>query len=340
MPTRRQILSTLAALPLAAQTPTPQKPKALRKGQTIGIVAPSSALWESDLATIATEVTQSLGFAPRLGQHVRDTQGDLAGEDPARADDLNRFFADPKIDAIFAVRGGYGAQRILPYLDYDVIRRNPKPLIGFSDITALHSAIHTQTGLVTFHGPNLLSRFNPYTYEAFAKVLIRPTPPTRVAEPPRFSPSAPGDIDRDNRLTTIVPGAARGPLIGGNLTVLSGLMGTPYQPDFDGRILFLEDVQEAPYRIDRMLTQLWLAGVFDQVAGVALGKFTEALPGRGRARSLEEIFHQRFNSDGPPVLRGLMIGHITHQSTIPIGAAAELDADAGTLTLLEAAVSA
>jgi muramoyltetrapeptide carboxypeptidase len=169
------------------------------------------------------------------------------------------------------------------------------------------------------------------------EVLQRPRAPLALAAPPAFE-KRPGKVERENRLTRIVGGKARGRLVGGNLTLLSGLVGTPYEPDFAGKILFFEDTDEAPYRIDRMLTHLWLAGALEEAAGFAIGKFTEATPGRGRSRSIEEILRDRFEPLGKPALRGLMIGHVENQGFVPIGCEAELDADAGTLTLLEAGV--
>jgi muramoyltetrapeptide carboxypeptidase len=220
------------------------------------------------------------------------------------------------------------------------MRRKPKALIGYSDITALHMAIQRHAGLVTFHGPVAWRAFTPYTLAALRRVLWRAEAPARLAEPPPFERRE-GQVDWDNRVTTLVPGKARGRLLGGNLCLMSHLAGTPYLPDLRGSILFLEDVEEAYYRIDRMLTQLWLAGALDGVAGMVFGKFTNCDPSPFflQNRPLEEILAERFRALGIPTISGVMIGHIDDQATLPVGCLAELDADAGTLTLLEPGVS-
>jgi len=334
---RRSFLGLLPAFAMPSSAASIVKPKRLSPGDSIALVAPSSNAWEDEDIRFAIETMESLGFRVREGKHLYRRAAYLAGSDQERAADLNAAFADDAADAVFAIRGGYGAQRILPYLDYERIGKNPKILMGFSDITALHCAIHSRTGLVTFHGPTAMRTWSEYAVEQMRKVLMEPEAPLRLAGPPPFE-ARPGKVERENRVTKLVGGKARGRLIGGNLTLLSGLLGTPYQPDFAGKILFIEDVGESPYRVDRMLTHLWLAGVFDACAGVALGKFTDAKPGGGRSRSLEEIFRERFEPLGKPAVRGLMIGHIDDIATIPVGAEAELDADSGKLTLFETAV--
>lgn len=316
------------------------RPPRLAPGQTLGLVAPSSAPNEPERVRFAVETIESLGFRVRPGAHLYDRDGYLAGADAARADDINGMFADDSVDAIWCVRGGYGASRLLPALDFALMQRRPKALIGYSDITALHMAIQRHTGLVSFHGPVGFRAFTPYTVAALKAVLWSPEAPIRLAAPPPFE-RRPGQVDWDNRVTTLVPGKARGRLLGGNLCLLSHLTGTPYLPDLRGSILFLEDVDEAHYRIDRMLTQLWLSGALDGVAGVALGKFTRCEPSPFflQDRPLEEILAERFRALGLPTVSGLMIGHIDDQATLPLGCLAELDADAGTLTLLEPGVA-
>ena len=315
------------------------KPKRLSPGDTVALVAPSSNAWEDEDIRFAIETVESLGFRVKPGKNLFRRTDYLAGSDEERAADLNAAFNDDSADAVFAMRGGYGAQRILPYLDYDLIEHNPKILLGFSDITALHCAIHRRCGLICFHGPTALRTWSDYTLAEMRKTLMEPAAPVRLAAPPPFD-ARPGKVERENRVTVLSGGKARGPLIGGNLTLLSGLLGTPYQPNFNGAILFLEDVGESPYRLDRMLTHLWLAGVFQACAGVACGKFTDAKPDGGRSRSLEEILRDRLEGLGKPAVRGLMIGHVDDIATIPIGAQAELNGDTGELTLLEAAVTA
>ena len=351
---RRQFLSSLAlattATGLMASSSVESKalgkpnkrnqpilPQRLQPGMNIGVVAPSSNAWENQDVEYALAVVRSLGFNAVAGTHLFKRHGYLAGADKERADDVNRMFAHPDIHGIFCIRGGYGASRILPMLDYETIRSNPKILLGYSDITALHLAINALTGLVTFHGPIAGQQFTAYTYQEFKRIMMEAEHPTALAAPPKI-PYPPGQAERHNRITTFAGGQAAGQLIGGNLSLISSLMGTPYQPDFKGKILFLEDVNEAPYSVDRMLTQLWLAGVFKQVNGVVFGKFTD-YKAEAPSLSMEAVLTQRCAHLGIPVIRGLMIGHVDDQSIIPIGAKAELDADAGTLTLVEQALS-
>jgi muramoyltetrapeptide carboxypeptidase len=311
----------------------------LSPGQTVGLIAPSSAPNEPEDIRFAIETLESLGFRVRPGAHLFDRSGYLAGADADRAADLNAMFADDSIDAVWCVRGGYGASRLLPMLDYDRMRRTPKALIGFSDITALHMAIHSQVGLVSFHGPVAWRAFTPYSLGELRRVLFEPTVPTRLGGPPPFEPRE-GHVERENRVTTLVSGKARGRLLGGNLCLMAHVTGTPYAPDLRGAILFLEDVDEPYYRIDRFMTQLWLSGNLDGVAGVAFGKFTRCQPSPSfvQNRVLEDILAERCQALGVPAVAGLMIGHIDDQTTLPIGCLAELDADARTLTLLEPGV--
>ncbi|MFI5328542.1 MAG: LD-carboxypeptidase [Candidatus Rokuibacteriota bacterium] len=316
------------------------RPRRLAPGQTIGMVAPSAAPNEPERIRFAIDTIESLGFKVKPGAHLFDRDGYLAGSDAARADDLNGMFADDGVDAIWCVRGGYGASRILPALDYALMQRKPKALIGYSDITALHVAIHRHAGLVTFHGPVAFRAFTPYSLGELKRVLWTGETPVRLGGPPPFE-RAEGRVDWENRVATLVPGKARGRLLGGNLCLMSHLCGTPYFPDLRGAILFLEDVEEAYYRIDRMLTQLWLSGALAGVAGVAFGKFTNCNPSPFflQNRPLDDILAERCRALGVPAISGIMLGHIEDQTTLPLGCLAELDADAGTLTLLEPGVS-
>jgi muramoyltetrapeptide carboxypeptidase len=247
------------------------------------------------------------------------------------------MFANTTIDAIFCVRGGYGSGRLLRYLDYDMIAANPKVIMGYSDITSILNAIYLRTGLVTFHGPIAGGNFSNYTYEQYKKVLIEPVQIARIGEPPEFE-TRPGVVDWENRLTTIVSGVAEGHLVGGNLSLMVTLLGTPFEPQFEGAILFLEDVGEPPYSVDRMLTHLWMAGKLEQLAGIVLGKFTDDGYDRNTF-SMEEVLRNRLEPLGIPTLRGAMIGHVEDKTVVPLGVRARLDADAGALTLLESAVS-
>jgi len=304
------------------------------------MVAPSAAPNEPERIRFAIDTVESLGFKVKPGAHLYDREGYLAGADAARAADLNAMFADDGVDAIWCVRGGYGASRILPALDYALMQQKPKALIGYSDITALHMAIHRHAGLVTFHGPVAFRAFTPYSLGELKRVLWTGETPVRLGGPPPFDRTE-GRVDWENRVATLVPGKARGRLLGGNLCLMSHLVGTPYLPDLRGAILFLEEVEEAYYRIDRMLTQLWLSGALAGVAGMAFGKFTGCEPSAFflQNRPLEDILAERCRALGIPAVSGLMIGHIEDQTTLPVGCLAELDADAGTLTLLEPGVS-
>ncbi|HKC25727.1 MAG TPA: LD-carboxypeptidase [Thermoanaerobaculia bacterium] len=317
-------------------------PKAIRAGAKIALVAPASPPSDPEGNVQAQELVRSFGFTPMMMPNAARATMYLAGTDQERAADLNAAFAHPNIDAVWCLRGGYGSPRILPYLDYDLIRKHPKPLIGYSDITAPLLAIHARTGLVTFHGPLAGENQTDYTLLHFKKVLYEPSAAGQIGAPPPF-PAREGQVERQNRLKKITGGRTRGPLVGGNLSVLTALFGTPYEPDLKGRILFLEEVGEEPYRIDRWMTQLLLTGKLQECAGIALGKFTDCGPREFRPSfngtfTWQEVAADRLGALGIPVLAGLMFGHVNDKATLPLGVVAELDADAGTLTLLQPAV--
>jgi muramoyltetrapeptide carboxypeptidase len=301
-----------------------------------GLIAPASANFLSADIEIAQEVARALGLEPRLGTHVRDRHGYLAGRDEDRAADLNRCFADPQVRAVLAIRGGWGCARTLPHLDWDAIARNPKVLAGYSDITALHCGIHARTGLVTFHAPNALGAWPPFSVEQFRRVAFDGEA-VAMANPPGTAEER--LVQRGHRTRTITPGTARGRLVGGNLTVLTALLGSPYVPSLDGAILFLEDVREDIYRVDRMLTQLALAGSLKRLRGFAFGTCDQCGPGEGYGSlTLEEVLDEHVRPLGVPAYEGAMIGHQERQFTVPVGVEAEIDAAAGTITMLEPAV--
>lgn len=284
---------------------------------------------------VARESLDALGLKVVVGGHVLDRHGYLAGRDRDRAADINRFFADPTIRAVLPIRGGWGSSRLLRYLDFDLIRRNPKIVLGFSDITALLLAIVAKTGLVTFHGPNGLGRWDEFSADWVRRILFDAEAVTmeNLRERGEFL------AQREHRIQTIAPGVARGPILGGNLTVLTAIIGSPYLPDWDGAILFLEDVGEDIYRIDRMMTTLKLAGVLDRIAGFVFGTCAECEPGEGYASlTMEEIFNDHIQPLKIPAWRGAMIGHQTPQFTIAQGIAVEIDAVTGRIRMLEAAV--
>ncbi len=313
------------------------KPPTLRAGDRVGMVAPASNAYELEEIEIARETMEAYGLEVVLGKHIRAQYGYLAGTDTERAEDVNEMFRRPDIKGIVTFSGGYGCCRLLPYLDYDLIRRHPKVIVGHSDITSLLLGIHRKTGLITFHGSSGLTGVGEYARSHFRRAIMSDRPLGPIAAPP---PRPAGEVERHHRLVTLAPGTATGQLIGGNLTLVTNLLGTPYEPDTRGKILFLEDVGEEPYRIDRMLTQLWLAGKFQDAAGIALGHFSNCTPsdyrpGFWQTLSLETILRDRFGNLGKPALYNLMFGHVTENAVLPIGAIATLDATQKTLTVEE-----
>lgn len=320
---------------LGSGKPSVVKPPRIAPGDTIGLMIPSSANWDPMDIDILLEALAALGLKGKLGRHVYDRYGYLAGRDADRADDLNALFRDPEVKAIHCIRGGWGAARLLPLLDWATIAANPKALIGYSDITALLLSLHAKTGLVTFHGPNGASEWNRTNVEWLQRVTWKGEAVT-FANPKDTSDTI---VPSDDRTRTITSGKARGKLLGGNLTVLTAILGSQYVPDFTDSILFIEDVQEAPYRIDRMLVQLKLAGILDRVKGVVWGTCSKCDPGEGfGSLTIPDILNDHVKSLGVPAYYGAMFGHVSRQFTLPVGVQVELDADAGTLTMLESAV--
>lgn len=313
------------------------KPKALKEGDTIGIVSPASAIFETEPYQIAKESFETMGLKVKFGEFVKNRYGHLAGTDKERAGELNAMFKDKSVDAIIALRGGSGSARILELLDYEAIKANPKIFIGYSDITALHSAIFQKTGLVTFHAPVAVSTWNTFSVSHLKAILFDKEHPLLE------NPKSLGDnlTQVSNRTRTITSGTAKGQLLGGNLSVLTGIMGSEYFPiDWSNKILYIEDVGEKVYAVDRMMTQLQLGGVFKQIKGFVFGKCTECDPGGSGYGSLtlEEVLDHYIKPLGIPAFSGAMIGHIDDNSTIPNGIEAEINAEAGTIQLLEAAV--
>jgi len=310
------------------------KPRRLRVGSRVALVNPAGATFRRQDVEIVEDRLAALGLVPVRGRHMMDRHGYLAGTDDARASDINEMFADPTVEGILAVRGGWGAARLLQLLDFDAIAANPKVFMGYSDITTLLLAFQARTGLVTFHGPVGTSEWNDFSVGALRAVVFEGTAPT-MRNPTELG----SDIAlTDHRPRVIAPGRASGKLLGGNLTVLASLLGTPYLPDWTGAILFLEDIGEAIYRIDRLLTQLALAGVLDAVAGVVFGKCTDCDPENSGSLTLPEVFEHHLGGLGIPVWAGGMVGHVPNKWTIPLGVHAEIDTDTATLRLLEPAV--
>lgn len=312
-------------------------PEALQEGDTIGIVSPASAIFESQPYEIAKESFEAMGLNVKFGKNVRKTYGHLAGTDAERAEELNEMFRDKSIKAIIALRGGSGAARILDKLDYEVIKNNPKIFIGYSDITALHLAIYEKTGLVTFHGPVAVSSWNSFSTDYLKRLLFQKEAITYK------NPENKGDelVQTKNRIRVINEGTVKGKLLGGNLSVLTGIMGSEYFPgDWKGKILYLEEVGEKIYAVDRMMTQLQLGGVFDEISGFVFGKCSDCDPGGSGYGSLtlEEVIDHYIKPLNIPAYSGAMIGHISDNVTIPNGIEAELNAQKGTIKLLSPAV--
>jgi muramoyltetrapeptide carboxypeptidase len=301
-------------------------PPSFATGDTIGIVAPASPPDKPGVIDDAIKRFTKLGFKIKAGKNLRKRDSYLAGSDEQRAADINALFADPKVKGIFALRGGYGSCRILPLLDYAMIRANPKPFIGYSDITAMHLAILVKSGLVTFHGSNASSAFTKDNIAVCRNMLTSDGDRKRLQL--LFSRA---QAKLKNK--TLVAGRVKGQLIGGNFTCLLRLIGTPYEPDFRGAILFLEDTCEKAYRIDGMFTHLRLAGILPQIGGLVLGQFDYEADAREPQR-IREYLKREAKRLGVPCVCDAPIGHFAGQIIVPQGVQAELDASAGKLTLI------
>lgn len=303
------------------------RPTAIREGARVALVAPAGPLADRAVDRAAERIVEA-GWVPVIGKHARGRRGFLSGSDAERVEDLNTALDSPDIDAIWCLRGGYGTIRILDRIRWTGLKQRPRPLIGFSDNTALHMAAR-HVGVVTFHGPHpAVEELTPFSADLLRRLVTEPEPMGELPFPPGQS------------ARTVVPGTAEGPLIGGNLSVLAALAGTTHALDAAGAILFLEEIGEPAYRVDRLFTQLRMSGAFDGVAGVAVGAFSES-PDEGEdgLPSITEILLDRLDGLAIPVATGFPFGHIPDTWTLPVGATARLDAGAGTLELLEPAVS-
>jgi muramoyltetrapeptide carboxypeptidase len=315
----------------------PVKPARLNYGDTIGIIAPASAPPNPESIDRSAAVLERLGFKTKLAPNVRQRWGFLAGSDRDRASDLMKMFTDRKVKAITCVRGGYGTARLLPLLDYRAIRANPKIFIGYSDVTSLHCAFLAKSNLVSFHGPMLNSDFvkkdlPDFTLHSFLKTLTQSSPPGSIRD--GYKPKTVAILRR---------GVVSGPLIGGNLSLLCAALGTPYQAPFKNSILFFEDLDEVPYRFDRLLTQLLNGGLLQQVAGIAIGINANCHDPKARnakeyRQTLEDVLRERLLPLKVPVVTGLPFGHIPLKATLPVGVRATLDAVKGDLVIAEPAV--
>lgn len=306
--------------------------KKLKFGDTLGLIAPSGAVRTEGAIERAVAETERMGFKVKLGESAGQKYGYLSGTDEVRARDINRMFADDEVDAIVCLRGGYGAMRILDQLDYELIAKHPKIFMGFSDITALHIALLEKCGLVTFHGPMAAANWagkplDDFSRDSMYRALMNAEPAGELVNPPEYPRQ------------TVNPGKAEGQLVGGNLMLIASSLGTPWELDTKDRIIFIEEVGERTYCVDRMLTQLRLAGKFRDCAGVVFGDFADCpieYPEFGL--TLEEIIRDVVAPCGKPVFTGLRCGHCSPKLTLPFGVRARLDADQCTLTVLESAV--
>lgn len=306
--------------------------KKLKFGDTLGFIAPSGAVRTEGAIERAVEETLRMGFKVKLGESAGQKYGYLSGSDEIRARDINNMFADDEVDAIVCLRGGYGAMRILDKLDYDLIAKHPKIFMGFSDITALHIALLNRCDLATFHGPMAAANWagkplDDFSRESMYRALMNTEPVGELVNPPEYPKQ------------TVNPGQAEGKLVGGNLMLIASSLGTPWEIDTKGRIIFIEEIGERTYCVDRMLTQLRLAGKFDDCAGVVFGDFADCpieYPEFGL--SLEEIIRDVVAPCGKPIFTGLRCGHCSPKLTLPFGVKCRMDADNCTLTVLESAV--
>lgn len=348
--TRRNFLKVSGLLGLTpfykavASVPAPKglpliKPPALKKGDTIGLVTPASPLFEAHRTVIeATEKLHNLGFKTVLGKNIFKRYGYLAGSVEERVSDLHDMFSNPEVKAIMAIRGGYGSAQLLPHLDYELIKKHPKILIGYSDITSLLLGIHAQTGLVTFHGPVAVSTFTDYTRKYLKQALMDTHAPQHIADAPYDE-----NLQTSNRIWAFKQGIATGKLVGGNLTLFQSLLGTPFEVDTRDAILFFEDVGEEPYDVDRMLNHFKMAGKFDHCRGVIFDKMPTVKPADYepafyRNLSVEQVIEDVFKEFDFPVCVGFSLGHIKNKPTMPLGIKVRLDANKRQIEFLEAAV--
>lgn len=304
------------------------KPRALQPGDTVALVCPSSRPFDPGKIVHSQQFLEAEGYRVIVGSNILKRYGNFAGRDEERLADFHQAWANPDVKAVICERGGNGASRLLPHIDYNLIRENPKILIGYSDITALHLAIHRMTGLITFHGPVAMdARSTRYSYEQYTRALTSREPlgaiPDPVVDKPFPPPYPPYRM-------VIREGQARGRLIGGNLTLIMETMGTPYEIDTAGKILFLEDVNEEPHFYDAYFTQLRQAGKLAAAAGIIVGQCAGSDPHSTLVSnfSLEDLIEQHMGDLGIPVVYGVRLGHTPDQCVLPVGALATLAAGA------------
>ncbi len=296
------------------------RPRALKKGDTIGLLAPSGNVARERIDA-AVAAVKRMGFNVRLGRTCYLSHGYLAGSDDARASDINDMFADDEIDGIFAMRGGYGAQRILNKLDYAMIKKKAKTFAGYSDITALHAVFNQACGFITYHAPMPCTQFykgvDDYTMDSFLNNIMRDKPVGKVSNP------------QGSEIMCLNPGVAEGRITGGNLSLIASSIGTPFEIETRGKIVFIEEIGEEPYKIDRMLNQLKLAGKFSDCAGIIFGAFTDCNAGNSNSLTIDEILNEIVAPEGIPTVYNIACGHCLPTLTIAMGAKVKLDAKNG-----------
>ncbi|MFA6457345.1 MAG: LD-carboxypeptidase [Bacteroidota bacterium] len=308
------------------------KPRSLRKGDLIGIIAPASPPSSAEKIYKGAEYLERLGYRVTFGKNIEKVNGYLAGTDQERADDIHTMFTNKNVRAIFTVRGGYGTPRLLPLLDYSLIRNNPKILVGYSDITALQLALYKKTGLISFSGPmsgvEMFKGIDPFTEEHFWAVLTSTKKLGIIVNP-------------DGRqVETIAPGKCTGPLLGGSLSLITTMVGSSYLPSFKQSILFFEEIEEETYRFDRMMNQLRLSHILKDAGGVIVGDLTDVKASDITKPFLtaEQVIAEYLSDLPKPAISGLAYGHVPVKLTIPIGIKATLDADNRTLRFDESCV--
>lgn len=306
-------------------------PPKLKSGQRVALIAPSSYASEEKIQK-AIDNLESQGLIVEEGKYLREENGFIGGTDGERVEEIHTMFRRDDIDGIWSVRGGYGATRILGMLDYDLIRSHPKAFVGYSDITALHQAFYTQAGLVSFHGPIAGADWTDYSLKNIRAALFDGDYDYSIY--PAAKP-----MEGEETFRVLHSGKAKGPIVGGNLTLLSALCGTEYLPDFMGKIVFIEDIGEDSYRVDRMLVQLIQAAHLKQAAGLIFGNFTNCGPEEGSSdQTVQEVIRSHFSALGIPVVTGYSIGHMAQNATLAVGMMAELDADSGMITFREGVI--
>ena len=346
---RRNFIKTVSAAAIAATAVNPKnsplsnpekilkkvKPSKLNTGDTIALVTPGSYITQQERKDSIDNLI-SLGFKVIHSERLMMKNGYFSATDVERAQDINEMFKREDVQGIVCARGGYGCARILSHLDYNLISQNPKPLIGFSDITALHYALYNNSSLITYHGPVAISTFSRFSKEYFEKVLMRNDDEVELIN------STTENNYNVYGITAITGGITIGELVGGNLSIVASMIGTPYDVDTTGKIIFLEEFLEEPYRIDRMLTQLIQAGKFENASGIALGVFKMCEPNPDNPAfdnsfSLMDVLKDRLGNLGIPVIYGLSFGHVVDKFTLPFGLEAELNTYTQTIKLLEPA---